>query len=122
MRKRRKEQQIPFSIPPPATSSSHEVTKLAMEQDEKKKKQRPATDYTSIVDSGIRWMLVLAFIILVLIAVEEISIVVFGRQPSQYFTPTLISALTGIIGGILFFFRVLVKHYRNHHNHDSDTR
>ncbi len=121
MSKRRKNQQVPFSIPPPALSRAEKMTKSETEQGEEQKKQPPAMDYTSIVDAGIRWILVLAFIILVLIAIEEISIVVFGRQPSQYFTPTLISALTGIIGGILFFFRVLVQHYRNHHpEEDAD--
>ena len=70
--------------------------------------------YQEMVRSGVRWVLFLAFVILALVAVEEISVVVFGREPHETFTPTLISALTAIVGGVLFFFRQIVRYYRNH--------
>jgi uncharacterized integral membrane protein len=117
MGKRRKDQNIPFSLP------AMRMKEMKPNNDpvdhNAEENQQPATDYAAIVASGIRWIIVLAFVILVLIAIEEISIVVFGRQPSQHFTPTLIGALTGIIGGILFFFRILVQHYRNNHRDNA---
>jgi len=75
--------------------------------------------YQEMVRSGVRWVLFLAFVILLLVAIEEISVVVFGREPHETFTPTLISALTAIVGGVLFFFRQIVRYYRNHHPHNS---
>lgn len=118
MGKGKKKRRIPFSISLPIQKMKSKESN-PNPSDDKKGDQKPAPDYTSIVASGIRWLLVLAFVILLLIAIEEISVVVFGRQPSQNFTPTLISALTAIIGGILFFFRVLVRHYRNNHHDDK---
>jgi len=115
MGRRRKKR---FSISLPAVRKSSPALDADPPHGDGEKRQ-PTADYTSIVDSGIRWLLVLAFVILVLVAIEEISVVVFGRQPSENFTPTLISALTAIIGGILFFFRVLVRHYRNNNRNDS---
>lgn len=115
MSKRKKE----HSVSPPASKMRQRNSSSNASKDKRDQQPAPA-DYTSIVGSGIRWLLVLAFVILVLIAIEEISVVVFERQPSQNFTPTLISALTAIIGGILFFFRVLVRHYRNNHRDDED--
>ena len=75
--------------------------------------------YQEMVRSGVRWVLFLAFVILVLVAVEEISVVVFGREPQQTFTPTLIGALTAIVGGVLFFFRQIIRYYRNNHSRNS---
>lgn len=76
--------------------------------------------YQAMVSSGVRWVLLLAFVILLLVAVEEISVVVFGREPHQTFTPTLISALTAIIGGILLFFRQIIRYYRDNHPRDQE--
>lgn len=120
MGKRKRKRRIPFSISLPTTKMTDTMSNPDPPRSDKEE-QKKVGDYTSIVDSGIRWLLVLAFIILVLIAIEEISVVVFGRQPSQHFTPTLISALTAIIGGILFFFRVLVRHYRNNQRNDDQA-
>lgn len=118
MGKRKTKRRIPFLVSNTITRTKGKTANPDPSGSDRDK-HRPAVDYTSIVDSGVRWLLVLAFIILILVAIEEISVVVFGRQPSENFTPTLISALTAIIGGILFFFRVLVRHYRNNHRDDG---
>jgi uncharacterized integral membrane protein len=76
--------------------------------------------YQEMVRSGVRWVLFLAFVILFLIAVEEISVVVFGREPHRTFTPSLISALTAIVGGVLFFFRQIIRYHRNNHLRDPE--
>ncbi len=116
MGKRKKKRRIPFLISHPTAK----MKKTAKPDLPNTDKGESAPDYVSIVDSGIRWLLVLAFVILILVAIEEISVVVFGRRPAENFTPTLISALTAIIGGILFFFRVLVNHYRNNRRNRDD--
>ena len=118
--KRKKHSVISILFPARLSENQTSPSRNVKHRSDRPKKQKPATtEFTTIIASGIRWMLGLTFVILLLVAIEAISVVVFGRQPSQTYTPVLISALTTIVGGILFFFRILVRHYRNSHTDDE---
>jgi uncharacterized integral membrane protein len=68
---------------------------------------------SALVTFGVKRLLLLVFVILLLIAIEEIAVVIFSREPAESFTPALIGALTAIVGGLLVFFGKIIRDHRD---------